>query len=79
MVIIVGCRMKNVDRKIQIMNIEGYKEYWVRITDMTALLRCASFGLASVRVPVVKVRDSGDDDRLIVVGSVFRELTSLLA
>lgn len=68
--------MKNVDRRIQIMNIEGYKEYkeyWVRITDMTALLRCASFGLASIRVPVVKVRDSGNDDRLIVVGSVFRE------
>lgn len=57
------------------MNIEGYKEYWVRITDMTALLRCASFGLASVRVPVVKVRDYGNDDRLIVVGSVFREFS----
>lgn len=56
------------------MNVEGYKEYWVRITDWIALSWCANLGLASVRVPVVKVRDSGHGDRLIVIGSVFREV-----
>lgn len=56
------------------MNVEGYKECWVRITDWMALSRCANLGLASVRIPVIKIRDSGHGDRLIVIGSVFREV-----
>lgn len=50
------------------------KEYWVRITDVSALMRCASFGLASYKVPIVKVRDNVHDERLIIIDSVFQKV-----
>lgn len=46
-------------------------EYWVKITDKGALRRAASLGLASYKVPIVKVMDNGHDDRLIITDSVF--------